>query len=91
MAFAAEHHLPYGGGHYYQADQGAIFTYSPYDFEMGELAAPIADRVLSGTAAGTIPLATPENHLIINYRVAQELGITISDALLSQADRIVRQ
>lgn len=90
MAFAQEHHLPYGGGHYYQADQGALFAYSPYDFEMGELAAPIADKVLKGIPAGTIPLSTPENHLVINYRVAQELGVTVSEGLLAQADRIIR-
>jgi putative ABC transport system substrate-binding protein len=90
MTFAQENQLPYGGGHYYQADQGAIFTYSPYDFEMGQLAAPIADKVLKGTPAGTIPLATPENHLIINYKVAQELGLTVPEGLLRLADKIVR-
>jgi putative ABC transport system substrate-binding protein len=90
MNFAKEHHLPYGGGHYYQADQGAIFTYSPYDFEMGQLAAPIADKVLKGTTAGTVPLSTPENHLILNYKVAQELGLTFPEGLMSQADKIVR-
>ena len=90
MKFAQEHHLPYGGGHYYQADQGAIFTYSPYDFEMGELAAITADKVLKGTAAGTIPLSTPENHLIINYKVAQELGLAVPEGILSQADKIIR-
>lgn len=90
MKFAADHHLPYGGGHYYQIDQGAIFTYSPYDYEMGELAAPIADKVLKGTKAGTIPLSTPENRLRLNYKIAQELGLTLSEGLLKQADMIVR-
>lgn len=90
MKFAQEHHLPYGGAHYYQADQGAVFTYSPYDFEMGQLAAIIADKVLKGTQAGTIPLSTPENHLIINYKVAQELGLNIPEGLLAQADKIIR-
>ncbi len=90
MKFAKEHGLPYGGGHYYQADQGALFAYSPYDFEMGELAAPIANKVLKGTPAGTIPLSTPENHLIINYKVAQELGLTLPQGLLLQADKVIR-
>ena len=90
MKFAQDHRLPYGGGHYYQADQGALFTYSPYDFEMGQLAAPIADKVLKGTQAGTIPLATPVNHLIINYKVAQELGVTVPDGLFKMADKILK-
>jgi putative tryptophan/tyrosine transport system substrate-binding protein len=90
MKFAQEHRLPYGGGHYYQADQGAIFTYSPYDFEMGQMAALLADKVLKGTTAGTIPLSTPENHLIINYKVAQELGLTIPEGLLKMAAKVIR-
>lgn len=89
MNFAKEHKLPYGGGHYYQVDQGAIFAYSPYDFEQGKLAAPIADKVLKGTPAGTIPLSTPENHLLINYKVAQELGLTVPEGLLKMADKII--
>jgi len=90
MKFAQDHKLPYAGGATYQADQGAIFGYSPYDPEMGQLAAPIANKVLKGTQAGTIPLSTPENHLVINYKVAQDLGLTVSDGLLKQADRIIR-
>jgi putative ABC transport system substrate-binding protein len=90
MQYAKEHSLPYGGGHYYQADQGALFAYSPYDFEMGQLAAPIANKVLKGTQAGTIPLSTPENHLVINYKVAQELGLTLQEGLLAQAEKVIR-
>lgn len=90
MKFAKDHKLPYGGGHYYQADQGAVFAYSPYDFEMGQLAAPIANKVLKGTQAGTIPLSTPENHLVINYKVTQELGLTLPEGLLKQASKVIR-
>lgn len=90
MQFAQDHQLPYGGGHYYQADQGALFAYSPYDFEMGQLAAPIANKVLKGTPAGTIPLSTPENHLVINYKVAQDLGLTVPEGLLAQAEKVIR-
>jgi putative ABC transport system substrate-binding protein len=89
MAFAKEHHLPYGGGQFYQADQGAVFAYSPYNVEMGELAAPIADKILKGAPAGAIPLVSPENHLIINYKVAQELGLTVPEGLLKQASKVL--
>jgi len=93
MEFAQKHNLPYGGGHYIQvADDasGALFAYSPYDFEMGKLAAPIVDKILKGTQAGTIPLATPENHLVINSLMAQALGLELPEGLLKRADRIVR-
>jgi putative ABC transport system substrate-binding protein len=90
MKFAQDHKLPYGGGQVYQADQGAVFAYSPYNAEMGQLAAPIANKVLKGTQAGTIPLSTPENHLVINYKVAQELGLTVPEGLLKQAAKVIR-
>jgi putative ABC transport system substrate-binding protein len=90
MKFAKEHKLPFGGGHYYQVDQGALFAYSPYDFEMGKLAAPIVDKIFKGTPAGTIPLSTPENHLLLNNKVAQELGLTLPDGMLKMADKIIK-
>lgn len=90
MQFAKEHKLPYGGGHYYQVDQGALFAYSPYDFEMGKLAAPIVDKIFRGTPAGSIPLSTPENHLLLNNKVAQELGLTIPSGLLKIAAKVIK-
>ena len=35
-------------------------------------------------------LATPESHLIINYKVMKELGLPVSDGLLSRATSIIR-
>jgi hypothetical protein len=40
--------------------------------------------------AGTIPLVTPEAHLRINYKTAQELGLNVPEGLLSRADEIIR-
>lgn len=90
LKFANEHKLPIGGGQLYMAEMGAVFAYSPRDVEIGELCAVLADKVLRGVPAGTIPVVTPENHLWLNYKRAQELGLTVPSGMLSLAARIIR-
>jgi putative ABC transport system substrate-binding protein len=58
--------------------------------EQGKLAASLADKILRGTPAGTIPLVSPEPYLVIDYKVAQELGLAVPEGLLSQAAEIIR-
>ncbi len=88
--FAAEHKLPLGGSFLSTVEQGAVFGNATNVFSVGEQAAPLADKVLKGTPAGTIPLVTPDQDLYINYKVAQELGLTVPESLLSQATEIIR-
>ena len=90
IKFANEHKVPIAGTMAYTADHGAVFSYCPDAFEMGILAAFQADKIFKGTPAGTIPLVSPEAHLRINYKVAQELGLNVDEGLLSQADEIIR-
>jgi putative tryptophan/tyrosine transport system substrate-binding protein len=90
IKFANKYHIPVGGGVPYTLDLGAVFSFLPDEFEMGKMAAPLADKILRGIPAGTIPLVTPENHLWLNYKAAQELGLTVPRGLLSRADEIIR-
>jgi putative ABC transport system substrate-binding protein len=88
--FAAERKVPLAGSFLYTVEQGAVFGNADDFVKMGQLAAPLAVKVLNGTQAGTIPLVTPEQNLYINYKVAQELGLTVPEGLLSQAAEIIR-
>jgi putative tryptophan/tyrosine transport system substrate-binding protein len=88
--FANEHKVPLGGGAPFTVDLGAIFTFHPDFYETGMLAAALIDKIFKGTPAGTIPVATPESHLLINYRVTKELGLPVSEGLLSRAKKIIR-
>jgi putative ABC transport system substrate-binding protein len=88
--FAAERKVPLAGSFLYTVEQGAVFGNADDFVQMGQLAAPLAVKVLNGTQAGTIPLVTPEQNLYINYRVAQELGLQIPEGLLRQAAQIIR-
>jgi putative ABC transport system substrate-binding protein len=88
--FAAKHKVPLGGGFLHTVEQGAVFGNANDLYKVGELAAPLADKILKGTPAGTIPVVTPEQELWINYKVAQELGLTVPEGLLSRAVEIIR-
>jgi putative ABC transport system substrate-binding protein len=88
--FAKEHKVPLCAGVFSTVQQGAVCGNSPDLVGVGELAAPLADKILKGTPAGTIPVVTPEQELYINYKVAQELGLTVPESLLRQAKEIVR-
>lgn len=89
IEFATEHKIPIGGIGSYTIRESIIFSYEIELDDMGKLAAPLADKVLKGIPAGTIPLVTPEPHLLINYKLAQEFGLNVSEGLLSGADEVI--
>ncbi len=88
--FASRHKLPIGGGMAFTADFGALFSFVPDNIEQGKLAAVMADKIFHGKPAGNIMLASPKARLRINYHVIKELGLTVSDGLLSRAGEIIR-
>jgi putative ABC transport system substrate-binding protein len=80
--FAAEHRLPIGNQ--------VVFRIVVDNVQVGRQAAPLADKILKGTPAGTIPVASADPILVINYTEAQELGLPVPESLLNQADEIIR-
>jgi putative ABC transport system substrate-binding protein len=89
LKFANEHKVPIAGAMPHTADLGAMFSYSPDAFELGTLSAVQADKILKGTPAGTIMIVTPTMYLRLNYKVIKELGLNVSDGLLSNAKEII--
>jgi putative ABC transport system substrate-binding protein len=88
--FAVEHKVPIAGSFISEEGYGVVCANLTSNVEVGELAAPLADKILKGSPAGAIPVVSPEAHLQLNYKVAQELGLTVSEGLLSQAEEIIR-
>ena len=88
--FAKEHKIPLVGSQLSSADNGSVFSYCVNFYEVGRLAAPLADKIFKGIPAGTIPLITPEATFRINFKIIQELGLKVSESLLSQANEIIR-
>jgi putative ABC transport system substrate-binding protein len=88
--FAYEHNIPVGGALMSVEGYDSVFGVNVDPVKVGKQAAPLADKVLKGTKAGTIPVVSAENYFQINYKAAQALGLTVSDGLLSQAAEVIR-
>jgi putative tryptophan/tyrosine transport system substrate-binding protein len=88
--FAAEHMLLVGGALMVVGDYSSVFGAMVDNVAVGNQAAPLADKILKGTTAGTIPVASAESFLKINYKAAQALNLTMPDGLLRQAVEVIR-
>ncbi len=88
--FTRKRKIPVGGTKIVSRNYGTLFSISVDNSEVGRLAAHLADKILRGTPAGTIPVVSPEPFLVFNYNVASELGLTVPEGLLSQANEIIR-
>lgn len=89
-AYAAGHQLPIGGALIAENGYHSIFGVNVDPARTGQQAAVLADKVLRGTPAGAIPVASSEVFLQINYTAAQAAGLVVPDGLLSQADEVIR-
>lgn len=88
--FAYEHKVPFGGAYNKVGEYASLFGVNVDLFKSGKLAAPLADKVLKGTPAGTIPAVSADNFIQVDYKAAQEFGLTIPEGILKQADEIIR-
>ena len=88
--FAYEHKIPFGGAYIPAGELTDVFGVDVISFDSGKAAAPLADKVFKGTPAGTIPVVSADPFLHIDYKVAQEFGLTVPEGLLKQADMIIR-
>jgi len=90
LALADDHNLAIAANTPGQVYQGALFSYLSDNVETGRQAAPLADKILRGSHPSAIPIASSEPRLIINYQVAESLGLTIGEGLLAQAAEVIR-
>ena len=90
LKFADGHRVPVVGGPIELIQKGLVLTATTDSLEPGKLAASLADKILKGTPAGTIPVVSPQPNLFINYKKAQELGLAVPQGLLKQATEIIR-
>jgi putative ABC transport system substrate-binding protein len=88
--YAYQFHLPFGGATTTFGDYSSMYGVDVSSYDSGVLAAPLVDKIFKGTKAGTIPVVSSDSLLQINLKAAQQLGITIPDGLLAQADNIQR-
>jgi ABC-type uncharacterized transport system substrate-binding protein len=73
------------------AIRGATAAYGPSYYEMGRQAARLAEMILKGRKAETLPIERASKFdLIINYRTASFIGLAFSQDVLKRADKVIR-
>ncbi|MCS7177768.1 MAG: ABC transporter substrate-binding protein [Anaerolineae bacterium] len=88
--FADQHRIPIGGAPMEVENYRPLYDLLVDPYTSGRLAAFLADKILRGTPAGTLPVVSPEPYLRINYRRALELGLLVPESLLAEADEVLR-
>ena len=88
--FAYQKNIPFGGAYIPAGEITDLFGVDVISFDSGKAAATLADKILKGTSAGTIPVVSADAFLTVDYKVAQMFGLTVPEGLLKQADKIVR-
>ena len=72
-------------------EHGALMSYGPSLRETGRLAADYVPKILKGASPSELPIQQISRfELIIDLRVARELGIKVARDLLARADRVIR-
>jgi putative tryptophan/tyrosine transport system substrate-binding protein len=91
VRFAAGARLPFisEGGDF--AEAGALLSYGPSVIDMFERSALYAHKILRGAKPGDLPIEQPTVfQLVVNEKTAKALGVKIPEAILLQADEVVR-
>src|SRR5262249_7957520 len=71
-------------------EAGGLMSYGPNFGALFRRAAEFVDNILRGTKPADIPVEQPTKFdLVVNLKTAKALGLTISEAFLIRADRVI--
>ena len=90
VLLAAVHRLPamYEASEW--ADAGGLMAYGVTHADLFRRSASYVDRILKGARPADLPVEQPTRlRLVLNLRTARALGITLPQAVLLRADRVI--
>jgi len=88
---AIKNRLPsmYEGSHFVEA--GGLMSYGSNDAETWSRAAYYVDKILKGAKPAELPVEQPRKfELVINLKTAKQIGLTIPQTVLYQADKVIK-
>jgi putative tryptophan/tyrosine transport system substrate-binding protein len=90
VALAREMRLPAIYEHRLYVEHGGLVSYGPDIRDVFRRAAYYVDRVFKGAKPAELPIELPTKfELVLNLKTAKELGLTVSQAMLSRADEVI--
>jgi putative ABC transport system substrate-binding protein len=90
IGFAMRQRAPVVSGWPVFAESGALCTFGPKLVDSYRRLASYADRVLRGARPQDLPIEQPTTfEMVINLKTADALGLSIPEAMLVRADRII--
>ncbi len=91
LDLAARHRLPAIYLHRTYAVDGGLMSYGEDEREVPRRLAVYVDKILRGAKPADLPIQQPTKFdLVINLKIARAMGVTIPQALLVQADEVIR-
>jgi putative ABC transport system substrate-binding protein len=91
VELASSHRLPAIYGSNLVVEAGGLMSYSPDYNEIYRHTAVFVDKILKGAKPADLPVEQPSKfELVINLKAAEALGISVPQALLLRADRVMR-
>jgi putative ABC transport system substrate-binding protein len=87
---ALRHRLPVMYPYSFFAFGGGLVSYGSNFEDTFRRAAHYVDRILRGTKPGDLPVEAPTKfELVVNFKTAKALGLTVSPSLLAIADEVI--
>jgi putative ABC transport system substrate-binding protein len=87
---AIKHRLPGMFGTKENVEAGGLMSYGPDFNDLVQRAATYIDKILKGAKPADLPVEQPSKYeLVINLKTAKAIGLTISEAFLLRADKVI--
>ena len=88
--FGIARRIPTGFNLWRHVEIGGLMSFSPDTPAIHRRAGALAGKVLKGTAPADLPVERPTTfHFAINLKTAREIGLSIPQALVLRADRVI--
>jgi len=90
IKLAAQYRLPAVYTDRADVTSGGLVSYGPERVDPFRRAAGYVDRILKGEKPANLPVQAPTKYeLVINFKTARGLGLTVPDTLLARADEVI--